>query len=64
MSQFSLSGKHSVVTGGSSGIGYSIAKTFSENGAHVHILDLDGLVKHLIFTKLVVYVQFMDVLIL
>lgn len=41
MSQFSLSGKHSVVTGGSSGIGYSIAKTFSENGAHVHILDLD-----------------------
>ena len=41
MSQFNLSGKHAVVTGGCSGIGNSIARTFVENKAYVHILDLD-----------------------
>ena len=38
--QFDLSGKHAVITGGNSGIGNSIARTFAENGAYVHILDL------------------------
>ncbi len=41
MSQFSLSGKQAVITGGSSGIGNSIAKKFIQQGASVHILDLD-----------------------
>ena len=41
MRQFNLSGKHAVVTGGCSGIGNSIARTFVENEAYVHILDLN-----------------------
>ena len=40
MRQFDFSGKHAVITGGNSGIGNSIARTFAKNGAHVHILDL------------------------
>ena len=38
---FRLDGKVAIVTGGASGIGYAIARTFAANGASVHILDMD-----------------------
>lgn len=37
-----LSGKVAIVTGGSRGIGFAIAKIFSENGAHVVITAKDS----------------------
>ena len=37
---FSLKGKKVVVTGGCSGIGKSIALTFMQQGAEVHVIDL------------------------
>ena len=41
MSKFSLKNKIAVVTGGGSGIGKAISKTFAEQGAYVHILDFN-----------------------
>jgi NAD(P)-dependent dehydrogenase (short-subunit alcohol dehydrogenase family) len=41
-SQFRLDGKTAVVTGGASGIGLAIARTFASAGASVAILDLNG----------------------
>lgn len=38
---FDLSGKVALVTGGASGIGLAITKTFAKQGAHVHILELN-----------------------
>lgn len=38
----SLTGRHAVVTGAASGIGFAIAKRFAEQKAIVHLLDLDG----------------------
>ena len=38
---FSLQNKTALVTGGASGIGLAIAKTFAQAGASVHILDLN-----------------------
>ncbi len=38
---FRLEGKRAVVTGGASGIGEAIARTFGAQGAEVHILDLN-----------------------
>ena len=38
---FSLKNKVAVVTGGGSGIGRAIALLFADQGAHVHIIDLD-----------------------
>ena len=39
--KFSLKNKAAIITGGGSGIGKAIAKTFSQQGALVHILDYD-----------------------
>ena len=38
---FSLSGKTAIITGGASGIGLAITKLFHQQGAIVHILDLN-----------------------
>ena len=38
---FSLNNKTALITGGASGIGLAIAKTFAQAGASVHILDLN-----------------------
>lgn len=40
MNPFHLTDKTAIITGGGSGIGESIATTFAENGAEVHILDI------------------------
>lgn len=37
-----LDGKTAAITGGASGIGLAIARTFAAAGARVHILDVDG----------------------
>jgi 2-keto-3-deoxy-L-fuconate dehydrogenase len=37
-----LTGKIAVITGGGSGIGQAISEVFAQEGAHVHILDLNA----------------------
>ncbi len=39
---FSLKGKSAVITGGGSGIGRAISMLFAEQGAHVHIVELNS----------------------
>lgn len=41
-SPFRLDGKRTIVTGGASGIGRSIANCFAAAGAQVHVLDVDS----------------------
>lgn len=41
MTKFSLKGKTAIVTGGGSGIGKAISKTFASQGAKVHVLDFN-----------------------
>jgi len=41
MTKFSLNNKVAIITGGGSGIGKAISKTFAEQGAYVHILDFN-----------------------
>ena len=41
MSKFSLEGKSAIITGGASGIGKAISKTFAQQGAHIHILEFN-----------------------
>lgn len=41
MTKFSLKNKVAIVTGGGSGIGQAISKTFADQGADVHILDFN-----------------------
>lgn len=38
---FNLAGKTAVVTGGAKGIGEAICRIFSQQGANVHLLDID-----------------------
>ena len=42
MLNFRLDGKAAVITGGASGIGRAIVELFAEQGAYVHIIDLDN----------------------
>ena len=39
--KFDLSGKTAIITGGGSGIGKAISKSLAEQGAQVHILELN-----------------------
>ena len=39
--KFSLEKKTAVITGGASGIGKSIVKTFAIQGCEIHIIDID-----------------------
>lgn len=41
MSNFRLDGKKVIITGGASGIGKAIALKFAENGAEVHVLEVN-----------------------
>lgn len=41
MKKFNLENKHAIITGGGSGIGKSIATVFAEQGAFVHIIEVD-----------------------
>lgn len=42
MSDFTLSNKRAIITGGASGIGLAISRTFARKGAQVYIFELNG----------------------
>jgi NAD(P)-dependent dehydrogenase (short-subunit alcohol dehydrogenase family) len=41
MPAFQLPGKHAIVTGAASGIGFNVAEVFADAGATVHVLDIN-----------------------
>lgn len=66
MSKFSLKGKTAIVTGGASGIGKAICKTFAGQGSKVHILDFDkagadNTVEEIVFENQKAVAHFCDV---
>ncbi len=51
--KFNFKGKTAVVTGGGSGIGRAISKVFAENGAKVHIFELQKEVAEIVVNEIV-----------
>ncbi|AEI51253.1 SDR family NAD(P)-dependent oxidoreductase [Runella slithyformis] len=49
---FSLTDKVALITGGASGIGLAISQLFAQQGAYVHILELNGELAHSVAAEL------------
>ena len=51
--KFDLKGKSAIVTGGGSGIGRAISKALAENGANVHIFELQKEIAELVVREII-----------